>query len=119
ETFAELDAYIKSELPSKALVFPAALAAYSLRHPQVKGVLQRWGARKLIDGMVYLMPPEARLFFAMEGRTERQLRSGRNWTRRIAKWSRGNKSAEQLIATLVGETQSEPYQKVRQRRAAA
>jgi len=118
DTFAELDAYIKSELPSKALVFPAALAAYSLRNPDVKGVLQRWGARKIVDGMVYLMPPEARLFFAMERRTERQLVSGRNWTRRIAKWSRGNKSAEQLIATLVGEAEAHPYRKVRQKAAA-
>lgn len=119
DTFAELDAYIKSELPSKALVFPAALGAYSLRHPQVKGLLAKWGARKIIDGMIYLMPPEARLFFAVEGRSERQLRSGRNWTRRIAKLSRGNKSAEQLIATLVGETQEQPYRKVRQKAAAA
>lgn len=113
ESFAELDAYIKSEMASKALVYPAALAAASLRKPAVKGALQRWGARKLIDGMVYLMPPEARLFFGMESRTERQLESGRAWTKRIAKMSRGNKSAEQLIATVVGESEKHPYQRVR------
>jgi len=115
ETFAELDEYIRSEMPSKALIYVAALGAYSLRHPAVKGPLQKWAARKIVDGMAYLMPPEARLFFALENRTERQLRSGRNWTRRIAKLSRGNKSAEQLIAQLVGETQTQPYQKVRRR----
>lgn len=119
QTFAELDAYIKDGMASKALVYPAALAAASLRKPAVKGPLQRWGARKLIDGMVYLMPPEARLFFGMESRTERQLESGRAWTKRIAKWSRGNKSAEQLISTVVGESEKHPYQKVRARTKAS
>jgi len=115
ETFAELDAYIHEELPKKALVYPAALAAYSMRHPQAKGMLARWGTQKIVDGMIYLLPPTARLFFAVEDRTERKLRSGRNWTRRIAKWSRGNKTAEQLIANAVGESERQPYQKVRQR----
>jgi len=118
-TFAELDAYIKREMPSKALVYPAALAAVSLRHPQVKGPIQRWGARKLIDGMMWLMPPEGRVFFGMEARTERQLERGRAWTKRIARWSRGNKSAEQLIAKVVGESEQHPYQKVRARVAKA
>lgn len=119
ETFAQLDAYIMEGMATKALVHPAALAAASLRKPAVKGALQRWGARKLIDGMVYLMPADARLFLGMEGRSARQLDSGRAWTKRIAKWSRGNKSAEQLISTVVGESEKHPYQKVRARAKAS
>ncbi|GGA62485.1 hypothetical protein GCM10011490_11140 [Pseudoclavibacter endophyticus] len=119
ETFAELDAYINSALTSKALVYPAALVAHTLRRPEVKGLLARWGAKKLIDGMVYLMPTDARLFFAMEDRTKRQLESGRAWTKRIVKLSRGNKSAEELIATMIGDSEKHPYRKVRARVAAA
>jgi len=119
QTFAELDAYITAELPSKALVYPAAQAAHALRSPEAKNPLTRWATRKLIDGMVYLMPPDARLFFGMENRTPRQLESGRAWTKRIAKLSRGNKSAEQLIATVVGESEKHPYRKVRAKVAAA
>lgn len=113
DTFAELDTYIHEEMSSKSLVYTAALAAHALRHPEVKGVIARWAGNKLIDGMAYLMPTDARLFYGLENRSERQLESGRAWTRRIAKLSRGNKTAEQLVATMIGESEKRPYQKVR------
>ncbi|MBO9577262.1 MAG: DUF2236 domain-containing protein [Microbacteriaceae bacterium] len=118
-TFAELDAYIHADMASKALTSYAAEAAHALRHPDVKGPIARWATRRMIDGMTYLLPPAARLLYALEDRTDRDLARGRKWTKRFVALGRKHKSAEELIAAAIGESETHPYQKVRARVAAA
>lgn len=113
ETFKEVDDYINAELPSKSLTIFAALAGHSLRHPDVKGPIAKWATRRVINGILSLLPETARYFFAVEDRSAKELEKGAKFTRWVAKLARNNKSAEQLIAQAVGETISNPYQKVR------
>ena len=119
DTFAEVDEYIKEGLNSKALTIFAALAGHSLRHPDVKGVLAKWGTRRVLNGVLSLLPPAALLFFALEDRSEKELKKGARFTKFVAKLARKNRTAEQLIAQAVGETISQPYQKVRAKKKSA
>lgn len=113
ETFAEVDTYIREGLNSKALTLFAALAGHSLRHPDVKGPVARWVTRRVINGILSLLPESARLFFAVEDRSEKELAKGARFTKMIAKLARKNHTAEQLMAQAVGETVAAPYQRVR------
>lgn len=118
ETFAEVDAYINEQLPSKALTIFAALAGHELRHPPVKGIIAKWGTRRVLNGVLSLLPETARYFFAVEDRSQKELDKGRTFTRWVAKLARKNRSAEDLIAQAVGETIAKPYRKVRVKRTA-
>lgn len=117
DTFAELDAYINEELNTKALTIFAALAGHSLRHPDVKGVIAKWGTRRVINGILSLLPESARYFYAVEDRSAKELAKGAKFTKWIAKLGRKNRTAEQIISEAIGETISAPYQKVRVRAA--
>lgn len=119
DTFAEVDEYIKTELNSKALTIFAALAGHSLRHPDVKGPLAKWATRRVLNGILSLLPESARYFYAVEDRSQKELEKGAKFTKWVAKLARKNKTAEQLIAEAVGETISHPYQKVRAKKEAA
>lgn len=116
DTFAELDAYLNQELNTKALTIYAALAGHTLRHPDVKGPLAKWATRRIINGVLSLLPMSARLFYAVEDRSAKELNRGARFTKWIAKLSRKNQTAEQLIAQAVGESIAKPYQKVRTKR---
>ncbi len=113
ETFEELDTYINEELKTKALTIYAALAGHSLRHPDVKGPLAKWATRRLLNGVISLLPETALYFFAMEDRSAKELARGAKFTRWVAKLARKNQTAEQLIAGAIGESIAKPYQKVR------
>lgn len=112
-TFAELDAYIREELNTKALTIFAALAGHSLRHPEVKGLFARWATRRVINGILSLLPESARYFYAVEDRSAKELARGAQFTKWVAKLSRKSRSAEQLIAEAIGESIAKPYQRVR------
>lgn len=112
-TFAELDAYIREELNTKALTIFAALAGHSLRHPEVKGLFARWATRRVINGILSLLPESARYFYAVEDRSAKELARGAKFTKWVAKLSRKSRSAEQLIAEAIGESIAKPYQRVR------
>lgn len=113
ENFVDLDAYIREELNTKALTIFAALAGHSLRHPDVKGPLAKWATRRILNGILSLLPESARYFYAVEDRSEKELARGAKFTKWIAKLARKNKSAEQLIAESVGDSIAKPYQRVR------
>jgi uncharacterized protein (DUF2236 family) len=117
DTFAELDAYIREELNTKALTIFAALAGHSLRHPDVKGPIAKWVTRRVLNGVLSLLPDEALLFYALEDRRGKELARGAKFTKWIAKVSRKNQSAEDLIAQAIGESIAKPYQKVRVKKA--
>ena len=119
ETFAELDSYIRTELPKKSLTIFAALAGHSLRHPDVKGPVAKWATRRVLNGVLSLLPLEARYFFAVEDRSEKEFARGARFTKWIAKLSRKNQTAEQLIAQAIGETIAAPYRKVRAKKPVA
>lgn len=119
DTFAELDSYIRAELDTKAVTLFAALAGHSLRHPDVKGPIAKWVTRRVLNGVLSLLPEKALLFYALEDRSQRELARGARFTRWIAKLSRKNQSAEQLIANAIGESIAKPYQKVRVKKAPA
>jgi uncharacterized protein (DUF2236 family) len=113
ETFAELDAYIHEEMNTKALTLFAALAGHTLRHPDVKGPIARWGTRRVINGILSLLPESARWFYAVEDRTAKDLAKGARFTKMVANLARKNRTAEQLMAQAVGESIATPYQRVR------
>lgn len=113
ETFAEVDQYIRDELNTKALTIFAALAGHSLRHPDVKGPVGKWVTRRVINGILSLLPESARYFYAVEDRSAKELAKGARFTKFIAKLSRKNHTAEQLMAQAVGESIAKPYQRVR------
>lgn len=113
ETFAEVDQYIREGLNTKALTIFAALAGHSLRHPEVKGVIAGWVTRHVINGILSLLPESARLFYAVEDRSAKDLERGARFTKRVAKLARKNRTAEQLMAQAVGDTVAQPYQRVR------
>lgn len=115
ETFAEVDQYIRDELNTKSLTLFAALAGHSLRHPDVKGPLAGWVTRQVINGILSLLPESARLFYAVEDRSAKELKKGARFTKRVAKLARKNRTAEQLMAQAVGESIAQPYQRVRVR----
>lgn len=117
ETFAEVEKYINDELGTKALTIFAALAGHSLRHPDVKGPVEKWVARRLINGILSLLPETALYFFAVEDRSERELAKGARFTKFVAKLARKNRTAEQLMAQAVGESIAKPYQRVRKPRS--
>ena len=117
ETFAELDEYIREELNTKALTIFAALAGHSLRHPDVKGPVAKWVARRIINGVLSLLPESALYFYAVEDRSAKEFARGARFTKWIAKLSRKNRSAEQLIADSIGESIAKPYQRVRPAKA--
>lgn len=112
-TFEEVDAYIREGLQSKALTLFAALAGHSLRYPDVKGVVTKWATRRILNGVLSLLPPEALLFYALEDRSQKELQRGAKFTKWVAKLARKNQTAEQLIEQAIGETIAAPYQKVR------
>lgn len=118
DNFADLDQYIRDELNTKALTLFAALAGHSLRHPDVKGPVAKWATRHVINGILSLLPESARLFYAVEDRSAKELAKGAKFTKWVAKLSRKNQSAEQMIANAVGESIAQPYQRVRVRSAA-
>lgn len=113
DTFEQMDSYIKKELNTKALTLFAALAGHSLRHPEVKGVISRWATKRVINGILSLLPESARLFYAVENRSAKELKRGAKFTSFVAKMARKNKTAEQLMAQAVGESIAKPYQRVR------
>lgn len=117
ETFDELDAYIRKELETKALTLFAALAGHSLRHPDVKGPLAKWVTRRVLDGVLSLLPESALYFYAVEDRGARAFARGARFTKWIAKLARKNRSAEQLISEAIGDSIAKPYQRVRPARA--
>jgi len=118
-TWAEVDDYIKTGLNTKSLTIFAALAGHSLRHPEVKGPIAKWATRRVINGILSLLPESARYFYAVEDRSQKELEKGAKFTRWVANLSRNNRTAEQLIAQAVGETIAKPYQKVRVKKEAA
>ncbi|MCR2762534.1 DUF2236 domain-containing protein [Microbacterium sp. zg.B48] len=118
DTFAELDEYIRADLNSKSLTIFAALAGHSLRHPDVKGPVAKWVTRQVLNGVLSLLPPNALLFYALEDRSTKELARGARFTKWIAKLSRKNQTAEQLIAQAIGDSIAKPYQKVRVKKAA-
>lgn len=113
ETFAELDEYIREELNTKALTIFAALAGHSLRHPDVKGPIAKWVTRRVLNGVLSLLPKTALYFYALEDRSDKELARGARFTKWIAKLSRKNRSAEELIAQAIGDSIAKPYQRVR------
>jgi uncharacterized protein (DUF2236 family) len=117
ETFDELDAYIRKELETKALTLFAALAGHSLRHPDVKGPLAKWVTRRVLDGVLSLLPESALYFYAVEDRGAKAFARGARFTKWIAKLARKNRSAEQLISEAIGDSIAKPYQRVRPARA--
>jgi len=119
DTFADLDAYIRSGLDSKALTLFAAMAGSSLRHPDVKGPLAKWVTRRVLNGVLSLLPEKALIFYALEDRSAKELEKGAKFTKWIAKLSRKNQSAEDLIAKAIGDSIAKPYQKVRVKKTAA
>lgn len=112
-TFEELDEYIREELNTKALTIFAALAGHSLRHPDVKGPIAKWGTRRVINGVLSLLPESALYFYAVEDRSAKELARGAKFTKFVAKLARKNRSAEQLIAEAIGDSIAKPYQRVR------
>ncbi|WP_460773350.1 oxygenase MpaB family protein [Microbacterium sp. GXF7504] len=119
ETFAELDDYINEGLKTKSLTLFAALAGHELRHPPVKGLVAKWATRRVLNGVLSLLPETARYFFAVEDRSEKELAKGAKFTKWVAKLARKNRSAEELISQAIGETIAKPYQKVRVKKGAA
>jgi hypothetical protein len=117
QTFAELDEYIREELNTKALTIFAALAGHSIRHPDVKGPVAKWVARRIMNGVLSLLPETARYFYAVEDRSAKEFARGAKFTKWIAKLSRKNRSAEQLIAEAIGDSIAKPYQRVRPAKA--
>ncbi len=113
ENFADLDAYIREELNSKALTIFAALAGHSLRHPDVKGPVAKWATRRVINGVLSLLPESALYFYAVEDRSAKEFTRGARFTKWMAKLARKNRSAEQLIAEAIGDSIAKPYQRVR------
>lgn len=113
ENFADLDAYIEEEMKSKAMTLFAALAGHTLRHPDVKGPIARWGTRRVINGILSLLPESARWFYAVEDRSAKDLAKGARFTKMVANLARKNRTAEQLMAQAVGESIAQPYQRVR------
>jgi len=113
DTFAELDQYIRDELNTKALTLFAALAGHALRHPDVKGPVAKWATRRVLNGILSLLPESARLFYAVEDRSAKELAQGARFTKWVAKLARKNRSAEQLIAEAVGDSIAKPYQRIR------
>lgn len=113
ETFDELDVYIAEELNTKAVTLFAALAGHELRHPKVNGPFEKWATRRIINGILSLLPETALYFFAVEDRSKKELARGAKFTKWVAKLSRKNKTAEQLIAETVGASIAAPYQRVR------
>lgn len=113
ETFEELDEYIRTGLQSKALTIFAALAGHSLRHPDVKGPLAKWATRRIINGILSLLPESALYFYAVEDRSAKEFARGARFTKWVAKLARKNRTAEQLMAQAVGESIAKPYRKVR------
>lgn len=113
ETFEEVDQYIRDELNMKSLTIFAALAGHSLRHPDVKGPIAGWVTRQVINGILSLLPESARLFYAVEDRSMKELARGARFTKRVAKLARKNRTAEQLMAQAVGDSIAKPYQRVR------
>ena len=118
ETFAAVDEYIRTELDSKALTIFAALAGHSLRHPDVKGPIAKWATRRVLNGIMSLLPDSAKYFYAIEDRSAKEFARGAKFTKWIAKLARKNRSAEQLMAQAVGDSIATPYQKVRVKKAA-
>lgn len=118
DTFAEVDDYIRTELNTKALTIFAALAGHSLRHPDVKGPVAKWATRRVLNGIMSLLPDSAKYFYAVEDRSAKDFARGAKFTKWIAKLSRKNQTAEQLMAQAVGDSIARPYQKVRVKRAA-
>lgn len=118
-TFKEVDDYIREELNTKALTLFAALAGHTLRHPDVKGPFTRWATKRVILGVLSLLPESAHYFYAVEDRSAKDFARGARFTKLVAKLARKNRTAEQLIAEAVGDSIAAPYQKVRPQKAAA
>ncbi len=117
ETFADLDQYIRDELNTKSLTLFAALAGHTLRHPDVSGPIAKWATRRVINGILSLLPESALYFYAVEDRSARELARGARFTRFVARLARKNQTAEQLMAQAVGESIAQPYQRVRPARS--
>ncbi len=87
ETFADLDQYIRDELNTKSLTLFAALAGHTLRHPDVSGPIAKWATRRVINGILSLLPGERALLLRGRGsqrtgaRPRRPLHSLRGATR--------------------------------------
>jgi hypothetical protein len=81
----------------------------------VKGPVAGWATRQVINGILSLLPESARLFYAVEDRSVKELARGARFTKRVAKLARKNRTAEQLMAQAVGESIATPYQRVRVR----
>ncbi len=113
QTRAELDAYIVDGLKSKSLTLFAAKAASALRHPDVKGIIAKKIVAGLTDGLLYLLPEDARLLLGVEDHSTERLEKGRKLTKQIIAKSRKDKSTAEAIAETLGETDLNPYQKVR------
>ena len=85
----------------------------------MKGPVAKWATRRVLNGVLSLLPLEARYFFAVEDRSEKEFARGARFTKWIAKLSRKNQTAEQLIAQAIGETIAAPYRKVRAKKPVA
>lgn len=119
DTFNELDEYIRDGLNSKALTIFAAMAGHSLRHPDVKGPVAKWVTRQILNGVLSLLPDQAKLFFAVEDRSDKEFARGARFTKLIAKLARKNKTAEDLINQAIGDSVAQPYQRVRVKKSRA
>lgn len=116
QTFSDLDDYIREELNTKALTIFAALAGHSIRHPDVKGPVAKWATKRILNGVLSLLPESALYFYAVEDRSAKEFARGARFTKWVAKLARKNRSAEQLMAEAVGDSIAKPYQKVRTKR---
>lgn len=119
ETFAEVDQYVTEGLDTKALTIFAAMAGHSLRHPDAKGPVARWVTRQILNGVLSLLPDQAKLFFAVEDRSAKEFARGARFTKLVATLARKNRTAEDLIAQAIGESVAAPYQRVRVKKTKA
>ncbi|WP_291081562.1 oxygenase MpaB family protein [Dietzia sp. UBA5065] len=119
ETFEEVDQYVSDGLNTKALTIFAAMAGHSLRHPDVKGPVAKWVTRQILNGVLSLLPDQAKLFFAVEDRSAKEFARGARFTKLVATLARKNRTAEDLIAQAIGESVAAPYQRVRVKRRPA
>ena len=72
----------------------------------------------MLNGILSLLPDSAKYFYAVEDRSAKEFARGAKFTKWVAKLARKNKTAEQLMAEAVGDTISQPYRKVRVKKAA-
>ena len=85
----------------------------------MEGLLNKWVTRQILNGVLSLLPDQAKLFFAVEDRTAGEFERGAWFTKLVATLARKNQTAEQLIAQAVGDSVANPYQRVRGKRKRA